>query len=162
MERIWIKTYPAGIPADISIEHLESLVTLFEEACRKYADQVAYISMDREMTYGELDRLSREDPSLKLRHDAESGQMILSCMGELQLEVILERLRAQYGIAPERVADVVAYALNLPSTTTVSSLSATTVPFQMAFIAMLLLYWGRDLNAACSPVQCKPVWPPIQ
>ena len=60
MEKIWIKTYPPGVPAEISIDHLDSLVSLFEEACRKYADQVAYISMDREMTYGELDRLSRD------------------------------------------------------------------------------------------------------
>jgi long-chain acyl-CoA synthetase len=60
MEKIWIKTYPPGVPAEISIDHLDSLVTVFEEACRKYADQVAYISMDREMTYGELDRLSRD------------------------------------------------------------------------------------------------------
>ena len=60
MEKIWIKTYPAGVPAEISIDHVASLVTLFEEACAKYADQVAYISMDREMTYGELDRLSRD------------------------------------------------------------------------------------------------------
>ena len=56
MEKIWIKTYPAGIPAEISIDHVASLVSLFEDACAKYADQVAYISMDREMTYGELDR----------------------------------------------------------------------------------------------------------
>ena len=60
MEKIWIKSYPSGVPAEISIDHLDSLVTVFEEACRKYADQVAYISMDREMTYGELDRLSRD------------------------------------------------------------------------------------------------------
>ncbi len=60
MEKIWIKTYPPGVPAEISIDHLDSLVSLFEESCRKYADQVAYISMGREMTYGELDRLSRD------------------------------------------------------------------------------------------------------
>jgi len=60
MDKIWIKTYPPGVPAEISIDHVASLVTLFEDACKKYADQVAYISMDREMTYGELDRLSRD------------------------------------------------------------------------------------------------------
>ncbi|MBL8432726.1 MAG: long-chain-fatty-acid--CoA ligase [Dechloromonas sp.] len=60
MEKIWIKTYPPGVPAEISIDHLASLVTVFEDACAKYDQQVAYISMDREMTYGELDRLSRD------------------------------------------------------------------------------------------------------
>ena len=53
---------------------------------------------DQQALRAALGRLQREDPSLRLRHDAESGQMIPSCMGELQLEVILERLRAQYGI----------------------------------------------------------------
>ena len=35
-------------------------VDLFEEACRKYADKVAYISMGKEMTYREVDNLSRD------------------------------------------------------------------------------------------------------
>ena len=60
MEKIWLKSYPPGVPAEISIDHLPSLVGLFEEACRKYADKMAYVSMGREMTYGELDRLSRD------------------------------------------------------------------------------------------------------
>ena len=60
MEKIWLKSYPPGVPAEIAVDHLQSLVTVFEEACRKFADNVAYISMDREMTYGELDRLSRD------------------------------------------------------------------------------------------------------
>jgi long-chain acyl-CoA synthetase len=60
MDKIWIKNYPPGVPAEISIGHLESLVTLFEESCAKFADKVAYISMDKEMTYRELDNLSRD------------------------------------------------------------------------------------------------------
>jgi elongation factor G len=46
-----------------------------------------------------LQTLLREDPSLKLAQDAESGQTILSGMGELQLEVSLEKLRQRSGIA---------------------------------------------------------------
>jgi elongation factor G len=45
-----------------------------------------------------LQAMLREDPSLKLRHDAESGQTVLSGMGELQLEVSIEKLRAKYGV----------------------------------------------------------------
>ena len=60
MEKIWLKNYPPGVPAEISISHLSSLVDLFEEATRKYADKVAYISMGKEMTYRELDSLSRD------------------------------------------------------------------------------------------------------
>ncbi len=60
MEKIWLKSYPPGIPAEIDVAHLSSLVDLFDESCRKYADTTAYISMDREMTYRELDNLSRD------------------------------------------------------------------------------------------------------
>jgi elongation factor G len=45
-----------------------------------------------------LQSLSREDPSLRIRQDAESGQVILSGMGELQLEVALENLRSRHGV----------------------------------------------------------------
>ncbi len=45
-----------------------------------------------------LQAMLREDPSLKVRHDADSGQTILSGMGELQLEVSVEKLRARHGV----------------------------------------------------------------
>ena len=60
MEKIWLKSYPPGVPAEISIDHVPSLVALFEDACQKYADKMAYVSMGREMTYRELDNLSRD------------------------------------------------------------------------------------------------------
>ncbi len=59
MEKIWLKSYPAGVPAEISIAHIPSLVGLFEQACATYADKVAYISMGQEMTYRELDEETR-------------------------------------------------------------------------------------------------------
>ncbi len=45
-----------------------------------------------------LQELLREDPSLRLRQDAESGQTIVSGMGELQLEVSIEKLRERFGV----------------------------------------------------------------
>ncbi|HEY1393604.1 MAG TPA: elongation factor G, partial [Methylibium sp.] len=45
-----------------------------------------------------LQAMLREDPSLRVRQDAESGQTILSGMGELQLEVSIEKLRARHGV----------------------------------------------------------------
>ena len=60
MDKIWLKSYPAGIPADISTDHCPSLVALVEEACRKYAERTAFISMGQELSYAELDARSRE------------------------------------------------------------------------------------------------------
>ena len=59
VERIWLQSYPEGVPADIDIEHIPSLVALFEKACATYADKVAYLSMDQAMTYGELELQTR-------------------------------------------------------------------------------------------------------
>ncbi len=59
MDRIWLQSYPAGVPADIDIEHIPSLVALLETACATYADKVAYLSMGKAMTYRELDEASR-------------------------------------------------------------------------------------------------------
>ena len=55
MDKIWLKSYPPGVPPEISIDHVPSLVALFDKACTTYANKVAYISMDKTMTYGQLD-----------------------------------------------------------------------------------------------------------
>ena len=45
-----------------------------------------------------LGKLSNEDPSFKVRTDAESGQTIISGMGELHLEIIIDRLRREFSV----------------------------------------------------------------
>ena len=60
MERIWLSSYPAGIPAEIDRNEFQSLGELFEKSVVKYADRVAYINMGRALSYGELDRLTRD------------------------------------------------------------------------------------------------------
>ncbi len=56
-----------------------------------------------------LQKLAGEDPSLRLRTDQESGQTILSGMGELHLEIIIDRLRREYGVDANIGAPQVAY-----------------------------------------------------
>ncbi len=60
MDKIWLKSYPEGIPAEVSTDHCPSLVALVDAACRQYAASTAFISMGREMSYAELDARSRE------------------------------------------------------------------------------------------------------
>ena len=60
------------------------------------------------MTLG-LQKLAGEDPSLRLKTDQESGQTILSGMGELHLEIIIDRLRREYGVECSIGAPQVAY-----------------------------------------------------
>jgi long-chain acyl-CoA synthetase len=59
MDKIWLKSYPPGVPAEVDYESAGTLVSLFEQSCAAYADKTAYISMGRHMSYRELERQSR-------------------------------------------------------------------------------------------------------
>jgi long-chain acyl-CoA synthetase len=59
MDRIWLKSYPADVPAEVDPTQLNSLKELVEKACAEYADRVAFIQMGAEITYGQLDQYSR-------------------------------------------------------------------------------------------------------
>ena len=58
-DRIWLKHYPQGVPAEIKPEAYTSLVALMEESFQKYAKRVAYSFMGKEITYAQTDSLSR-------------------------------------------------------------------------------------------------------
>ena len=60
MEKIWLNSYPAGVPAEIDPRRYGSLVAMLEESFAQFADQVAFLSMGREITYREVDRQSRD------------------------------------------------------------------------------------------------------
>ncbi len=57
-ERVWLSSYPQGVPADIDTAKYPSLVALLEESFQKYADRVAYNFMGKDVTFGQTDSLS--------------------------------------------------------------------------------------------------------
>ena len=59
-DRFWVKNYPPGVPADINPAEHASLKEMIEAAIERFRERPAYTSMDRTLTYGEFDRLSRE------------------------------------------------------------------------------------------------------
>ena len=59
MEKIWLKSYPSGVPAEIDARRYRSLKHLFEHSCERFRDVTAFTSMGATMSFGELDRLSR-------------------------------------------------------------------------------------------------------
>ncbi len=59
MERIWLDSYPAGVPHDIDLSDYDSLVALLDEAFGKYADRTAYVGFGVALTFRELDVRSR-------------------------------------------------------------------------------------------------------
>lgn len=66
-----------------------------------------------------LSRLSEEDPTFKIRHDIETGQTIISGMGELHLEVLVDRLFREFKVTARVGQPMVAYKETI--TTTVKS-----------------------------------------
>jgi len=58
MDKFWLASYPAGVPAEIDPGRYRSLVQLIDEAFGKYADRNAYACMGKYLSYGELDKLS--------------------------------------------------------------------------------------------------------
>jgi long-chain acyl-CoA synthetase len=58
VDRVWSKNYPEGVPTDINADHYASLLEVFDESIKDYADKTAYINMGKSITYAELDQLS--------------------------------------------------------------------------------------------------------
>ncbi|MGH8752296.1 MAG: elongation factor G [Burkholderiales bacterium] len=64
---------------------------------------------DQEKMGVALNRLAQEDPSFRVRTDEESGQTIISGMGELHLEIIVDRMKREFGVEANVGAPQVAY-----------------------------------------------------
>jgi len=57
-DRVWLSSYPQGVPADIDPAKYASLVALLEESFQKYGNQVAYNFMGKDLTFAQTDSLS--------------------------------------------------------------------------------------------------------
>ena len=60
MSKPWLNSYPEGVPAEIDPQQYSSILDIFDQSCAQFAERNAYINFDRELTYAELDRLSRD------------------------------------------------------------------------------------------------------
>ncbi len=58
-DRIWLRSYPEGVPADIDTSRYTSLVALMEESFQKHAGKTAYSFMGKDVSYGQTDSLSQ-------------------------------------------------------------------------------------------------------
>ncbi|MDT0176733.1 long-chain-fatty-acid--CoA ligase FadD [Enterobacter sp. BRE11] len=59
MNKVWLKRYPADVPAEINADRYTSLVDLVEQATQRYADQTAFIYMGQPLSYRQLEQKSR-------------------------------------------------------------------------------------------------------
>lgn len=54
MEKIWLKNYQPGVPAEINPDVYSSLVDIFHQSCKQYANQPAFSNLDHTLTYAEI------------------------------------------------------------------------------------------------------------
>ncbi len=59
LNKVWLNRYPADVPAEISADLYTSLIDLFEQSVKRYADQPAFINMGQAMTFRKLEERSR-------------------------------------------------------------------------------------------------------
>jgi len=81
MEKIWLRSYPEGVPAEIDINRFDSLKALLEFSCHEYGSRPAFSNMDHTLSYADLDRLSQSfgaflQHSLGLRKGARVALMM--------------------------------------------------------------------------------------
>ncbi|HVB89759.1 MAG TPA: AMP-binding protein, partial [Beijerinckiaceae bacterium] len=60
MEKIWLKTYPAGVPAEIDCSEYGSIGALFDASVAKFRDEIAFDNSGATLSFDEVDRLSRQ------------------------------------------------------------------------------------------------------
>jgi long-chain acyl-CoA synthetase len=98
MEKIWLKSYPPGVPAEIDTGHYASITALLEESFGAYRTKPAFACMGKSITYGELDDLSRRLAAwFQSRGIARGARIAIMMPNVLQYPVALAAiLRAGY------------------------------------------------------------------
>ncbi|AXE30283.1 elongation factor G [Chromobacterium phragmitis] len=101
-----------AVDAEIILERME------------FPDPVIHVAVepktkaDQEKMGVALNRLAKEDPSFRVRTDEESGQTIISGMGELHLEILVDRMKREFGVEANVGAPQVAYRETITKTVT--------------------------------------------
>lgn len=72
-ERFWVKNYPAGVPANIDIHQYDTVTEFLSSNFKKFSSNIAYHCMGKDLTYGEVDRLSDQFAAYLQSRGLEQG-----------------------------------------------------------------------------------------
>lgn len=93
MEKIWLKSYPQGIRAEVPTNTYKNLVDALNQSVSKYSEQVAFTNMGSNLTFKELDKISDEFASfLQNKAGLKKGDRIA-----IQLPNLLQFPIAMFG-----------------------------------------------------------------
>ena len=84
-ERPWLDHYPKGVPEEIDLNEFQSIPAVFDATLEKFRDNIAFSNLGKSLTYGELDRLSRDFAGyllgeLKLKKGDRVAIMLPNCL----------------------------------------------------------------------------------
>ena len=125
------EVYSGDIFAAVGMKYSTTGDTLCDEKSQfllekiEFPEPVIHIAMepktkaDQDRLGVALGKLVQEDPSLRVRTDEETGQTILSGMGELHLEIVVDRLQREFNVAANVGAPQVAYRESITASTEV-------------------------------------------
>lgn len=60
VDKIWLKSYPADVPAEINPDAYQSISEIFEKSCQQFAQHAAFYNMGTTLTFAEIDALTRD------------------------------------------------------------------------------------------------------
>jgi len=85
VEKIWLKNYPKGVPAEINPDLCQSVSDIFETSCQQYAGQPAYYNLGKTITYQQLNDAARDfaaslQQELKLKKGDRIAIMLPNCL----------------------------------------------------------------------------------
>jgi long-chain acyl-CoA synthetase len=116
MEKIWLQSYPPGVPGEIDPDQYRSLVHLLDETLERYAERNAFVCLDRFLSYAELDAYSKKMAAwLQSRGMQQGARVAIMLPNLLQYPIaLLAVLRAGYvavNINPQHTARELEYEL---------------------------------------------------
>ncbi len=80
MNKPWLHAYPPGTPDEVDVDSVRSLVQIFDESCRRFSDRPAYHNLGVTLTFGELERLSRDFAAHLLARGLAPGDRVALMM----------------------------------------------------------------------------------
>jgi long-chain acyl-CoA synthetase len=89
MEKIWLKSYPEGIPAEVDVNVYSSIVDVFEQSVKKFADKPSFTNFGTTLTYREMDNATRDLAAfLQQRLGLKKGDRVAVMMPNLLQDAI--------------------------------------------------------------------------
>jgi len=100
VEKIWLKSYPQGVPAEVAVNAYRSVPHLFDENIKKYRGRPAYICMGKTISFDDVDRLSRSFGAwLQSKGLAKGARVAVMMPNVLQYPIaVFGILRAGYAV----------------------------------------------------------------